>query len=446
MVDDTPLLPALPAVQGKEIIARFDGGRLSSDGGVLLLSRVERRLGIAELLASCIADARDPVSITHSYADMIRARILAIAQGYEDCNDLDTLRFDPAFKLACGRLPESGCDLMSQPTLSRLENVASWRALARMGLKMIDRFCDSFARVPDAILLDIDDTDDRVHGQQQLALFNAHFNDYCFQPIHIFDAGSGKAVLCLLRPGKRPSGKEAAKILRHVIARIRANWPRVAISLRGDGHYATPEVMDFLESQGCGYIFGLPTNRRLSEIGQPWCEDVALRRVQAGRDKLRRFFQAGYQAKSWSRKRRVIARVEASPKGSDIRFCVTNLPGRAKWLYEKAYCRRGRMENRIKDIKTYTKSDRTACHRWEANQFRLFLHMGAYWLLHQLRAAAPRKSPWRKASFETLRSRFLKIAARIEELKSRVKIALPSAYPYQTALIATAARIAAQGP
>jgi hypothetical protein len=439
-------LPGLSPVAGKEIVARFDGGRLSSDGGVLLLREVETRLGFAERLAGCLVDARDPDRISHSYAEMMRARMFAIACGHEDCDDLDVLRFDPAFKLACGRLPETGGDLMSQPTLSRLENVPSWRELARMGHALIDLFCESFGRVPERILLDIDDTDDAVHGHQQLAFFNAHYDDYCFQPIHIFEAATGKPVLSLLRPGKRPSGAEAANILRHVIRRIRSNWPRVEISVRGDGHYGTPEVMDFLESQGCGYIFGLSTNPRLKRLGQPWCEDVATRRALSDRRKVRRFFQTGYQASSWSRERKVIARVEASPKGADMRFIVSNLPGRAKHLYEKTYCARGRMENMIKEMKLYTKSDRTSCHRWEANQFRLFLHAGAYWLLHQLRQAAPRKSLWRKATFETLRRALLKIAVRIDELKSRVKIALPSAYPQRKILLAIAARISAQGP
>jgi hypothetical protein len=380
---------------------------------------------------------------------MIRARMFAIACGYEDCDDLDVLRFDPAFKLACGRLSESGDDLMSQPTLSRLENAPSWRELGRMGLSLIDLFCDSFKIVPVRIVLDIDDTADRVHGGQQLALFNAHYDDYCFQPIHIYDAASGKPILSLLRPGKRPSGAEAAGILRHVIRRVRYNWPRVEIIVRGDGHYGTPEVMDLLEEQGCGYILGLPTNARLKLIGQPWCEDVATRRALSGAghgDKVRRFFQTAYQAKSWSRARRVVARVEATSRGADIRFIVTNLPGRAKLLYEKIYCARGRMENMIKDHKLYTKSDRTSCHRWEANQFRLFLHTGAYWLLHRLRRAAPRRSRWRTATFETLRRTFLKIAVRIEELKSRIKIALPSAYPHQPDLISIAGRVTALGP
>jgi len=442
----TPYLPGLSPVAGKELHARFDGGRLSSDGGVLLLREIENGLGLAECLSSCIADTRDPSGTTHTITDMIRARMFAIACGYEDCDDLDVLRFDPAFKLACGRLSETGDDLMSQPTLSRLENAPTWRQLGRMGLSMIDLFCDSFKSVPARIVLDIDDTPDTVHGSQQLAFFNAHYDEYVFQPIHIFEATTGKPVLSLLRPGKRPTGKEAARIIKHVIRRIQRNWPRVEIMVRGDGHYGTPEVMNLLEDKGCGYIFGLPGNARLKEIGQPWSEDVAVRRVHQGKEKLRRFFQVGYQARSWSRERKVIARVEATSKGSDIRFVVTNLPGTAKVLYEKIYCARGKMENMIKDHKTYTKSDRTSCHRWEANQFRLFLHTGGDWLLHQLRKAAPRRSLWRTATFETLRRAVLKVAVRIDELKSRIKIALPSAYPYRPVFIVTASRIAALGP
>jgi hypothetical protein len=446
MDETNAYLPGLSPVENKELCARFDGGRLSSDGGVLLLRGIEKRLGLAERLAGCLTDIREPASTIHSYADMIRARLFAIACGYEDCDDLDRLRFDPAFKLACGRLAETGRDLMSQPTLSRLENAPSWRQLARMGLSMIDQFCASFALVPERIVLDIDDTDDAVHGGQQLALFNAHYDSYCFQPVHIFEAATAKPVLSLLRPGKRPSGNEAARILRHVITHIRRRWPRVAIGVRGDGHYGTPEVMDLLEDQGCGYIFGLAGNARLRRIGEPWCEDVAVRRVESRKDKLRRFFQTGYQAQSWSRERTVIARVEATAKGTDIRFVVTNLSGRAKGLYEKIYCARGRAENMIKEHKLYTKSDRTSCHRWEANQFRLFLHTGAYWLLHQLRQAAPRRSLWRKATFETLRRAFLKIAVRIEELKSRVRIALPSTFPYRKTMISMAGGISAQAP
>ena len=444
MIEATPFLPGLSPIGGKEITATFDGGQVSSDGGVLILGEIEKRLGLAAMLSSSVPDTRDPGRIVHTHDDMIRARVFAIACGYEDCDDLDALRIDPALKMACGRRPETGTDLMSQPTLSRLENAPSWRALARMALGMIDTFCASFTRVPGRIVLDIDDTDDPAHGQQELILFNTHSDGYCFQPIHIFEAGTGKPVLSLLRPGKRPSGEEAAQVLRHVIAHIRRYWPRVEIMVRGDSHYAAPEVLDLLEEKRCSYILGLSTNARLAPMAQPWAEDAVTRRALSKKEKVRRFHQATYQAKSWSKSRKIIARAEATSMGGDVRFVVTNLPGTAKVLYEKVYCARGRMENMIKDMKLYTRSDRTSCHRWEANQFRLFLHMAAYWLLLSLRAAAPRRSLWRTATFETLRRAFLKIAVRVEELKSRIKVAFPSAYPYAPVLALLAGTITAR--
>lgn len=428
---DAPILPGLSSVDGLDIHARFDGGAMSSNGGALLLREAGRARKLSTLLASCIADARDPARVVHSYASMIQARMVAIACGQEDCDDLDALRHDPALKIACDKRPDADIGLASQPTLSRLENAVNWRMLARMGLRMIDAFCDSYARVPTQIVLDIDDTVDLAHGSQQLSLFSSHAGDTCFQPILIFEAGTEKPVAALLRPGKRPSGEEAAGVLRHVIRRIRANWPRVEVLLRGDGHYGTPEVMNLLEDMSCSYVFGLPTNARLKAMAAPWAEDAATRRALQDKDSVRRFYQARYAARSWRRERRIVARVEARRGvGVDTRFVVTNIPGgRAKHLYEKLYCARGRMENMIKEHKLHLASDRTSCHRWEANQFRLFLHTAAYWLMLDLRAAAPRKSRWRTATFETIRTTFLKIAARIEALRTRIRVSFPSATP-----------------
>jgi len=446
MTQDTLLLPGLSRLDSLDIHARFDGGALSSDGGVLVLREIERSLKFSDMLASCMHDERDPTRTVHSLGSMIRERMFAIACGYEDCDDLDDLRHDPAFMIACERLPQSGPALASQPTLSRLENAPSWRELARMGVAMIDLFCGSFRTVPGHIVLDIDDTGDRVHGGQQLSLFNTHAGGYCFQPIHIYDAATQKPVCFLLRPGKRPSGKEAARVLRFVIRHIARNWPRVAITVRGDGHYGTPEVMDLLEAKGHGYILGLPGNKKLTELSHPWCDDVATRRALGKREKIRRFFQTSYGAKSWSKKRKVIARVEATAQGTDVRFIVTSLPGRAKHLYDKVYCARGKMENLIKEHKLYTRSDRTSCHRWQANQYRLFLHTGAYWLLLLLRGSAPKRSRWRTATFETIRRSFLKISVRVEELKSRIRIALPTACPQQQIFALMLGNIKAQSP
>jgi hypothetical protein len=441
----TSLLPGLSPVEGKPLTATFDAGRLSSDGGVVVLREIAMRLGLAEAITAPLRDKRDPSRVQHGYADMALARMVMIAAGYEDCDDIDTLRRDPAFKIALGRRPDTGADLMSQPTLSRLENLADWRALARIGLNLIDLSCRSYARPPTAIVLDIDDTDDPVHGQQELALFNTHAGGHCFQPIHIFEATSGKPILSLLRPGKRPSGEEVARVLRHVVRRIRKHWPGVRILVRGDSHYLSPETLDFLEKAGCDYILGLATNEKLKEIAAPWLVQCDIRR-SPNRRKVRRFHQFPYAAGSWSREHKVIARIEATDLGTDARFIVTNLEGRGKTLYEKVYCQRGAAENLIKDMKRATRSDKTACSRWEANQFRLFLHIGAYWLLHALRRAAPRRSRWRGATFETIRRMFVKIAVRVEELKGRIKLAFPASYPEVSMLVAMTGTITTRGP
>ena len=225
MTDDTTAIFPFPAVGRKKITAAFDGGRLSSDGGVMLLAQAEHRLGIAERLARFMPDQRDPTRVRHAVADMIRARILAIACGYEDCNDFGPLRADSAFKLACGRLPESGADLASQPTLSRLENAPSLRDAIRLTYALIDQWMESYATPPDGVVLDIDDTCDVVHGHQQLSLFNAHYDERCFLPIHVYDSATGRPVAIVLRPGKTPSGIEVRAHLRRLVRRIRTHWP-----------------------------------------------------------------------------------------------------------------------------------------------------------------------------------------------------------------------------
>jgi hypothetical protein len=259
--DDDTLLPfALPSICQKKVTAAFDGGRISSDGGVLLLAGADRRLGLIDTLAAIIPDHRDPALITHSMTDILRARVFAIACGYPDADDLDDLRRDPAFKLACGRLPESGDDLVSQPTMSRWENAPDLRTLIRLSQATVDLWCGSQRHPPRAITLDIDDTADTVHGHQQLALFNAHHDERCFMPIHVYDADSGHCVLTILRSGKTPDGKEVRAHLRRLVRRIRKHWPNTVITIRGDSHYGRHEAMDWCERNGVRYVFGLAGN------------------------------------------------------------------------------------------------------------------------------------------------------------------------------------------
>jgi len=275
------LLPFdLPAVCRRHVTAAFDGGLISSDGGLLLLRAAERRLGLADLLASCLRDRRDPALIDHTLAEMLRFRMLAIACGYEDADDCGALRCDPLFKLAVGREPESGDPLCSQPSMSRCENMASRSQAARMTAALLDLFCRSFPAPPEPITLDIDDTCDAVHGQQQLSLFNAHYDTRCFLPIHVYHVESGKPVAVLLRPGKTPSGAEVRSILRHLIGRIRRHWPETRITIRGDSHYARPEAMEWCEANGVDYIFGLAGNTALNPLTAQLADDLKVRRAE----------------------------------------------------------------------------------------------------------------------------------------------------------------------
>jgi hypothetical protein len=442
MAENAPFLPGLSPVGGKPIHLTFDGGRLTSDTGVLLLAEVERRLGLAERLARCLTDPRSPERTRHTLAEMIRFRMLLIAAGYPDANDCDSLRVDPAFKMAVGRLPEGGEDLCSQPTMCRLENLPGPIALKRMMAAMVELFCDSFKEVPRRIVLDIDDTCDPAHGQQQLALFHAHYDERCFLPIHVYEALSGKPVAVILRPGKTPDGAEVMLVLRHVVGAIRRRWPRVDILVRGDSHYSRPEAMSWCERNRVAYILGLAGNKVLLARVAGLAEDAAIGRIEGEATKVRRLSEFIYAAKSWTTQRRVIARVEASDRGTDTRFIVTNLTGTPQWLYETVYCARGQAENLIKAHKRHLASDRTSCTKATANQFRLVLHTAAYWLLHELRSLAPRTSFWRDAQFDTIRLGLIKVAARVTELATRIKLALPSSYPYRDSLMLLAARAA----
>jgi hypothetical protein len=285
------------------------------------------------------------------------------------------------------------------------------------------------------VVLDIDDTLDVVHGHQQLAQWNAHYDERCFLPIHVYDTATGRPVLVILRPGKTPSGVEVRKLLSRLIGRIRRHWGDTRITIRGDGHYGRTEVMTWCESNGIDYIFGLPGNVVLDRLVEPAADDIRVRRAESQAEVLRGFAEARYAAKSWDQERRVVARIEASAshaddmlrRGIDIRYVVTSLQeSDAEHIYEMVYCARGQAENLIKQHKAQLSSDRTSCRSPLANQMRLILHTGAYWLLLDLRAAIPSWNPLQHTEFATIRLRLLKIAGRIIETASRIRIALAS--------------------
>ena len=447
MSEDTVLPFDLPSVARKKVSVGFDGGQLSSDAGVLLLRGVEKELGLADRLASCMRDRRDPDRIEHPLNEMLRLRMFAIAAGYEDADDCDSLRHDPIFKMAVGRLPESGEPLCSQPTMSRLENAPSKIAIARMTAALVDQFCDSYRRAPSSITLDIDDTVDVVHGHQQLSLFNAHYDERCFLPIHIYEARSGKPVTMILREGKTPSGAEVRTVLKHVVKRIRRHWPKVHILVRGDSHYGRDEAMQWCEeTPGIDYVFGFAGNDTLAALTREAADELATERALSGKERLRSFKAFRYGAKSWDKERRFVARIEATPKGLDVRYVVTSLRAGARHLYETIYCARGTAENFIKRHKSQLASDRTSCREPKANQFRLILHTAAYWLMLAMRNAASKRSPLGTSEFATLRLRLIKIAARIVEGTARIRVFLPTACPDRRIFRVLAGRLCAAGP
>src|SRR5271165_3104151 len=430
MSEDTLLPFHFPAVGRKKVTAAFDGGRISSDGGVMLLAAAERRIGIAATLASLIADPRDPALVTHSVADILRARMLAIACGYEDADDLDHLRSDPGFKLACGRLPDSGIDLCSQPTVSRWENAPTRHEVAALSYALIDIYCASHARPPREVTLDIDDSVDVVHGAQQLSLFNTHYGERCFLPMHVYETATGRPVAVLLRSGKTPSGREVRGQVRRLVRRIRTHWPATKITIRGDGHYGRHEAMAWCEAHGVDYIFGLGGNDAIDRKVETAADDVRVRRAEGEHPVVRRYAETRHGAASWKCERRVAARIEASCNGLDIRYVVTNIrSGSAEWLYDTLYCERGQAENLIKLHKTQLASDRTSCRTPFANQVRLVLHTAAYWLLLTLRDAIPKWQALARAEFKTLRLCLIKVAARVIETATRVRVAFAASCP-----------------
>jgi hypothetical protein len=467
MTQDTQIVLPFARLCGKNLQADFDGGTLSSDGGVLFLREIEARVGLIRRFAGALDDARDARYTDHSYEEMLSQRIFQIACGYDDANDCTTLRHDPAIKVACGRLPILGEPLASQPSISRLENSPRRSELYRMAQALFDTFAASYEQVPKSILLDIDDTADEVHGAQQQSLFNGYYDSYCYLPLHIYEGQSGKLITTLLRPGRRPTGQEMVSILKRVVGAIRRQWPEVLILLRGDGHFSAPEVHEWCESQEpeIFYILGQSGNNVLKEKTRGILQQAQLlyrlrqeryqRKKQQEEYKQRKskskkhnlpkrseneviteqlkvklYTEFLYQAETWSKPRRIICKVEVSEKGENIRFVVTNLHHTRKaYIYETIYCGRGQMENYIKDHKRFLHSDRLSCHKFEANQFRLFLHSAAYMLMHHLRAIGLQGSDWSRAQFDQIQLRMLKVGARVEESKTKIRFHFPSSFP-----------------
>ena len=430
-------------LKGKKITARFDEPRVSSDGGVLYMREVDRQIGLIDTLVAAIEDNRRQSHISHQLAELFRQRTYQIGCGYEDADDCDHLRTDPALKIAVGRDPQDDLDLGSQPTMTRLENAVTVRDLLRLGYAFIDHFIASYETPPEMIVLDMDPTADHVHGHQQLAFFNAFEDEYCFMPFHVYEGLSGKYITSVLRTGKTPTAAEILSVLKRIVRRIRCAWPDVIIVFRGDGHHTKPEVMKWLDANNVEFATGLSPNKKLNELFCLTIQEAEKKQQRLGRP-ARTYGSAYYAAGTWKRAQRVICRVQVSEKGTDVRYIVTSFQeAGAKYLYEVVYCGRGKMELMIKEHKIALQSDRTSCHRKEANQFRLFVHSAAYVLMHALRENFLRGSELAAAQFDTIRLRLLKIGTRVEVGKTFIRFHFPASYPLQPVLCRASDMLAA---
>jgi hypothetical protein len=458
MTDDTSLPFDLPSVRRKKLTVDFDGGNQSSDAGLLLLRQAERKLGVCRRLAETMPDRRDPDRVRHAMFEMVMARVSAIACGHEDAIDLDRLRHDPLMKVAVGRCPDSGAALASQSTISRLENAPSKTETARLAAALLDQF-GTTVKPGKQEILDIDDTFCAAHGGQQLAFWNAHHDERGFASMHIYHVASGTPVATILRPARTPKGTEVRIVIKHVSKRLRQHWPNTRMVWRGDSHYGRVEAMEWAENDGADYIFGLPGNTALDALVADTADNLRFHHAKSSQIKLRTYASFLYQAGSWKRPRKVVARLECSlqPDAADatstgmrqevdIRYVVTSLKGSAQHLYENVYCQRGQMENLIKLHKAQLASDRMSCHSATANQVRLVLHTAAFWLMHGVRAAIPKTDPLATAEFATIRERLIKIGARVIEHIVRIRVQLPTSCPERALFRAVALRLMPSGP
>lgn len=445
----TPEQLRFHSIPGTTIRADFTGGALSSDFGTILLSNVDQQIGLSARIAAAIHDKRHQSYIAHTIEEILAQRTYQIAMGYFDGNDSNELRTDPMFKLSLGERPlDEDNDLASAPTVSRFENALTKRDIYRIARAFVEQFIASYHTPPELIVLDLDHSEDETHGQQELSCFNGHYDSHCYLPLFIFEGLSGKLVTAALRPGKTPTGRENAMIVKRVLKLLRQAWPETHIVLRGDGHFSNPELMVLKrDDDKLDFVFGVGGNRKLQALAQP--------HVQAVRDcyesrcayaklngepplaNMQRFYELDYAAETWPKDipMRVVLKAEVNAKGDNPRFVVTTIENATPTVvYRDFYSARGQDENFIKAVKLDLGSDRTSDHGFLANHTRLFLSCAAYVLHHSLRTETLRGTEFAKAQPSTVILKLFKIAVRVVQYKDRVKLQLPSSCPFKTIL------------
>ena len=408
---------------GRRVVeGRFDGGSMTSDAGVMLLAETDRKLGLLDTAAQCIADPRNPLLVTHAVRDMLRQRVYGLALGWEDLNDHSALRCDVAMQTAVGVDRE----VASAPTLCRLERWADQATARRLHEVLLDQFIASFKRAPEELVLDFDATDNPLYGQQEGRFFHGYYDNYCYLPLYVF---CGQQLLCAyLRPSRIDGAKHAAAILKLLVTRLRQKWPQVRIVFRGDSGFCRQRILNYCERADVNYIIGLARNTRLQQITQ--FLELAMKDAfgQTGA-KQREVGEFVYAAQSWAKERRVITRLEYGEQGNNPRYVVTNLAGVAQELYDALYCQRGEAENRIKEAQVGLFATRTSCHHFQANQLRMLLAALGYVLIERLRALALAGTALATAQVDTLRCKLLKVAAVITRNTRRIRLYLASHWP-----------------
>jgi hypothetical protein len=426
------------SVGPKAVIADFTGGRISTDAGALLLREVDNRLGLFDAIDAAIPDPRHPVFIVHPQRTMIAQRITAIALGYEDLNDHQTLRSDPVLQVAAGIAPDIDLTLASPPTLCRLENRVDRPALIKIAEVLLDQFIASHFDPPEHLILDFDATDDLIHGKQEGRFFHGYYDHDCYLPLYVFCGD--ELLTAYLRPSNIDAAKHSRAVLKLLVRKLRAAWPAVKITIRGDSGFCRWRLMRWCDSHGIGYVLGLAKNTVLERAAR---DEIARAERQFRRtgQPQRVFGSFSYGAGSWERRRRVIVKAEHTAQGANPRFVVVNVPGDPQELYEDVYCQRGEMENRIKEQQLDLFADRTSCHRFLANQFRLLLSSAAYVLVQALRRTALAGTELAQAQVGTIRVKLFKVAARVVVSVRRVMFQLASSYPYQEVFREVYARV-----
>jgi hypothetical protein len=417
----------------REVLGQFDAGAISSDGGVLLLREVDRRINLLDRVDQLIPDPRDPLHIEHDQRTLVAQRVLAIACGWEDLNDHATLRKDLVLQLAtsrkaCGSAGDVDPDrpLASASTLCRLENRIDRQTCVRINQLLVDLFIESHNTPPTEIILDFDATDDPVHGKQEGRFFHGYYDEYCFLPLYVF---AGEQLLCAyLRPANIDGAKHAWAILAVIVKRLRQAWPGVKIIFRGDSGFCRWKMLRWCDRHGVDYIVGLAKNSVLTKLSETLMTSAEKAFKETGQ-KQRLFGELTYAAATWDKQRRVIARIEHTEKGENPRFITTTLAGDGQQLYEQTYCARGEVENRIKEQQLGLFADRTSCHDFVANQFRLLLSSLAYVLIETLRRTCLASTELAQAQVSTIRLKLLKIGALVERSVRRIVIHLSESFP-----------------